>query len=108
MKNTLVDLYEKICEDVDLLRNPELKGDELQEAIDRSLAVNKTRELQMSFIAMMIKTADNLSSLDTSFRLDASLLPFFTANDREQDGKPKLTHGRKPLIDTSRRERDTE
>ena len=102
---TLYEMYNQISEDVQVLRDRNLTEEKLKLEIDRSMALSRSRELQMSQIVMMVKTADSLLTLDPDLKLDLSSI-FFPESYKQADTKPLLANGRKQLVDTSKGRRN--
>jgi len=102
---TLLEMYNQISEDIEILRDRNLTEEKLKLEIDRSMALSRSRELQMSQIAMMVKTADTLLTLDPDLKLDLSSI-FFPESYKQADTKPLLANGRKQLVDTSKGRRN--
>jgi len=73
MKNTLVHLQNHLFEMIETLNDQELKGEELDEVIKRSLALNELAKTAVTNGALMIKAADSLYGLPVSD--DLPLIP---------------------------------
>lgn len=92
MKNTLVDLQNHLFEMIETLNNSELKGDNLEEEIKRSIAINELVRTAVTNGALMVKAADCLYGLPVY-----DSLPLIPASPSDQ---PKLLDGkRRRLID---------
>ena len=69
MKNTLVDLQNHIFMLMETLVDTEIKGEELDEEIKRSLAFNELAKTAVTNGALMVKAADTLYGLPVSDEL---------------------------------------
>ena len=69
MKNTLVDLQNHLFEMIETLNNNELVGDDLDQEIKRSLALNELAKTAVTNGALMVKAADTLYGLPVSDEL---------------------------------------
>jgi hypothetical protein len=74
MKNTLVDLHNHLMEMVEILKDDDLVGENLDEYIKRSLAVNEVSKTMVANATLMAKCAD-LYGIDTNNKIDAGTLP---------------------------------
>jgi hypothetical protein len=66
MKNKLTDLQNHLFEMIETLNNTELKGEELDQEIKRSLAVNELAKTAVANGALMVKCADMLYGIPVS------------------------------------------
>ena len=73
MKNTLVHLQNHLFEMIETLNDQEFKGEELDEVIKRSLALNELAKTAVTNGALMVKAADTLYGLPVSD--DLPLIP---------------------------------
>jgi molecular chaperone DnaK (HSP70) len=69
MKNTLVDLQNHLFEMIETLNDQDLKGDDLDREIKRSLAINELAKTAVTNGALMVKAADSLYGLPVSAEL---------------------------------------
>jgi len=91
MKNTLVNLQNHLFMMIETLNDENLTGDELDQEIKRSLALNELAKTAVQNGALMVKAADTLYGLPVSDEL-----PLIPPSPAEQ---PKLLDGkRKSLI----------
>jgi len=91
MKNTLVDLQNHLFMLIETLNDQDLKGENLDQEIKRSLAVNELCKTAVTNGALMVKAADSLYGLPVS-----DDLPLIPASPSE---KPAILSGdRKSLI----------
>ena len=89
MKNTLVDLQNHLFELIETLNDQDLKGDDLEQEIRRSLAVNQLAQTAVQNGALMVKAADTLYGLPVSD--DLPLIPKSPAEKPVIATKKKLT-----------------
>jgi len=73
MKNTLIDLQNHIFSMIETLNDQELKGDNLKQEIERSLAINELAKTAVTNGTLMVKAADTLYGLPVSD--DLPLIP---------------------------------
>ena len=100
-----MEMFNEIEEDIGILRNRDLTGDKLQEEVDRALAISRSREQYMAYIAVILKTADQVITLNPDANIDlASML--FPESYKQADNKPIIASGRKALIDTTKARKD--
>ena len=69
MKNTLIDLQNHLFEMIETLNNADLKGEDLKQEIERSLALNELAKTAVTNGALMVKAADTLYGLPVSNEL---------------------------------------
>jgi len=88
MKNTLVDLQNHLFMMIEALNNKELKGEDLKQEIERSIAINEVAKTAVANGALMVKAADSLYGLPVSDELP--IIPkspedtFLLANKKRQ------------------------
>jgi hypothetical protein len=90
MKNTLIDLQNHLFMMIENLNDNKLVGDELNQEIKRSLALNELAKTAIANGALMIKAADTLHGLPVSDQLP--LIP------PSMVGNPKLTMPKKRVL----------
>jgi hypothetical protein len=73
MKNTLIDLQNHLFQMIETLNDQDLKGEDLKQEIDRSLAINELAKTAVTNGALMVKAADTLYGLPVSD--DLPLIP---------------------------------
>jgi len=92
MKNMLTDLQNHLFMMIETLNDPELKDEELDREIKKSLAINELAKTAVANGALMVKAADCLYGLPVS-----DSLPLIPKSPAES---PKIfTGNRKALID---------
>ena len=69
MKNMLTDLQNHLFEMIEKLNDDDLKGEELEEEIKRSVAINELAKTAVTNGALMVKAADILYGLPVSDKL---------------------------------------
>jgi len=69
MKNTLIDLQNHLFEMIETLNSADLKGEDLKQEIERSLALNELAKTAVTNGALMVKAADTLYGLPVSDEL---------------------------------------
>ena len=90
MKNTLVDLQNHLFELLETINDQDLKGDDLDQEIKRSLAANELAKTMVQNGALMVKAADTLYGLHVSD--DLPLIPKSPAD------KPFIVTGKKQNV----------
>jgi len=73
MKNTLIDLQNHLFMMIETLNDENLKGENLKQEIERSLALNELAKTVVTNGALMVKAADTLYGLPVSD--DLPLIP---------------------------------
>jgi hypothetical protein len=98
MQNKLVDLQNHLFELIEILKDQDLDGENLDEEIKRALAVNELAKTAVTNGALMVKAADTLYGLPVSDQL-----PLIPPSPSES---PKLlSSGKKQLIDIPKRKK---
>ena len=69
MKNSLIDLQNYIFKMIETLNNQGLKGENLKQEIERSMAINELAKTAVTNGALMVKAADTLYGLPVSDEL---------------------------------------
>jgi len=69
MKNTLIDLQNHLFMMIETLNDENLKGEDLKQEIERSLALNELAKTAVTNGALMVKAADTLYGLPVSDEL---------------------------------------
>jgi len=88
MNNTLVDLQNHLFMMIEKLNDKGLKGEDLKQEIERSIAINEVAKTAIANGALMVKAADSLYGLPVSDELP--LIPkspndtFLLANKKRQ------------------------
>ena len=93
MTNMLTDLQNHLFEQIEWLKDRDIKGDELDEEIKRSLAVNELAKTAVTNGALMAKCFDTLSGLDNIPAPED--LPLVRV---AKNGKPAIARGKQELI----------
>ena len=73
MKNSLVDLQNYLFKMIESLDNKDLKGEDLKQEIERSIAINELSKTAVTNGALMLKAADVLYGVPVSD--DLPLIP---------------------------------
>jgi len=90
MKNSLVDLQNHLFEMIETLNDQNLKGEELEREIKRSLTINELAKTAVTNGALMVKALDVLETLDYKPAMEGMpLLPIKPSEDNKGDGKIK-------------------
>jgi hypothetical protein len=69
MKNMLTDLRDHLFEEIEWLKDRDIKGEELDEQIKRSLAINELAKTAVTTAALIAKCADSLYGIPVSEEL---------------------------------------
>ena len=88
MKNMLTDLRDHLFEEIEWLKDRDIKGEALDEQIKRSLAVNELAKTAVTTAALIAKCADTLYGIPVSDELrlipsSPSVNPAILAGDKK-------------------------